>query len=123
MSSEGQETEVQGSNPNLLSNDTFDRGTTGWTLMPPAKHLCQTCATDHNPCTTHNPQTMFYQSKRHMDGLEPGTWEDAMAHCDEETKALWREQLTSMGVDTTSSQLTPKVGRQILLNAQRKEDE
>ena len=59
-------------------------------LMPPAKHLCQECGRDHDPKMPHDATSLYYQTKFQIEHGRPATWDDAMAHCDEATKELWK---------------------------------
>jgi ribosomal protein L40E len=64
------------------------------TLLPPAAHLCQKCAVDHDPAMPHNQQSMFWQYWFYKDsGGRWPTWKDAMAHCTDEMKAHWIKAL------------------------------
>lgn len=72
---------------------------TNWKLVPPAPHLCQTCAIEHTPDQPHNAQSLFYQYKFYMEHHRWPTWRDAMEHCDEETQIAWMVQLRDRGVD------------------------
>lgn len=65
----------------------------GMMLLPPAPHLCQICATEHEPHLPHNAQSIFYQMKFKMDHGREATWSDALAHCDREMKIFWKQQL------------------------------
>lgn len=77
------------------------------TLLPPAKHLCQVCACDHDPAHPHNAQSLYYGMKFKMDtGLEP-SWLTAMAHCTDDVKALWTDGLKRLGVDVEGRKINP----------------
>lgn len=66
-------------------------------LLPAAPDKCQECAVKHEPDQPHDKTSLYYQYYFSAKwGLWP-TWEDAMAHCDEPTKKLWREELTKIG--------------------------
>ena len=67
-------------------------------MLPPAPDVCQECAVDHPPGWPHNQQSLFYQYKFYNDYGRWPTWLDAMAHCTEEMKALWRIELLKRGV-------------------------
>ena len=69
-----------------------------FTLLPPAKGLCPACATGHAEVDPHNQQSLFWQMKFYQDNGRSPTWNDAMAHCSEETKAAWRAELAKVGV-------------------------
>lgn len=68
------------------------------TLLPPAKDLCQQCATKHLEHEPHNKGSLFYQMwfKKHH-GRWP-TWKDATDHMSEEGKKLVIEFLKEKGV-------------------------
>ncbi len=87
------------------------------TLLPPSPDVCQECAVVHDHDHPHNQQSLFYQyhfQARH--GRWP-TWSDALAHCPEEVKKLWRAELVKMmcekGVEIPADLLdhAPPVGR------------
>lgn len=66
-------------------------------ILPPKPDVCQECATEHKPSEPHNQQSLYYRCYfKGKHGCWP-TWEDAMAHCDEGTKRLWREELVRAG--------------------------
>lgn len=67
-------------------------------LFPAAPGTCPECAVDHPPEEPHNQQSLFYQYKYYNDHGRWPTWEDAMRHCSEEVKTLWREELRKEGV-------------------------
>lgn len=66
-------------------------------LRPPAD-FCQTCAWKHEQEQPHNRDTLYYQTKFKLNKKRWPTWEDAMAHCAEDVKRVWREALTEKGV-------------------------
>lgn len=67
-------------------------------LLPPAPGFCQVCAVDHAPEEPHNPQSLYWATARHMKGLPPPTWKDALAHVTPELRARWVEELAAHGV-------------------------
>lgn len=69
-----------------------------WTLMPPAEGACEVCAATHAPEEPHNPESLYWQTKRHMEGKPPATWADALAHVDEELRQAWIAELAKHGV-------------------------
>lgn len=77
-------------------------------LLPPKAGLCQVCATTHGEPEPHNAQSLYYQMAWAMehDGEAP-TWHDAMAHCADAVKRVWRNGLASMGVDVDAGQISP----------------
>ncbi|MBT9133132.1 MAG: hypothetical protein DDT33_01663 [Firmicutes bacterium] len=66
-------------------------------VLPPRPGVCQECAADHSPDEPHNKNSLYYQMAFHARSGRWPTWEDAMAHCEEETKELWREELKLYG--------------------------
>lgn len=67
-------------------------------ITPPVPKTCPECATMHAPREPHNCLSLYYQVKfRQRHGRAP-TWEDAMAHCDEDVKRQWTEALKDQGV-------------------------
>lgn len=76
-------------------------------LMPPAPHLCQSCGSDHEPHLPHNAQSLYYGVAFQMEHGRSPNWLDAMDHCSDEMKALWRAQLIDLGVDVDSGQVSP----------------
>ena len=71
----------------------------GLTLMQNVPEgTCQECAVKHPPEQPHNRDSLFYQYKFYDEQGRWPTWEDAMSHCPEEIKILWREQLQNHGV-------------------------
>lgn len=68
-------------------------------LMPAAPGTCPECALDHPPELPHNQQSLFFQYKFFNDHGRWPTWEDAMAHCSEDMKIIWREELRKRGVE------------------------
>lgn len=66
-------------------------------LLPPAPDKCQACAVAHDPDEPHNQQSLFYQYWFYGQHGRWPTWADAMAHCDEATRAVWTEHLTAAG--------------------------
>lgn len=68
-----------------------------WKLLPPAADACQVCATKHEPEQPHNAQSLYWQTKRHIEGQPPATWMEAMAHCAPEVQEHWKRKLTRLG--------------------------
>lgn len=67
-----------------------------WNLMPPAPHLCQVCAVDHDPLIPHNAQSMYYQVAFANAHGRTVTWADAQCHCSPELQAKWKKQLVAL---------------------------
>lgn len=69
-----------------------------YSVDPPKPGACPICATVHDPAMPHNRNSLYYQMQfRRKYGRYP-TWEDAMWHCDEQTKRIWRAKLSMRGV-------------------------
>lgn len=69
-------------------------------LLPPSGEKCPICAVAHQPSQPHNAQSLYYQYRFYgVRGRWP-TWADASAHCDQETRDLWEEELRSRGAWT-----------------------
>lgn len=66
---------------------------------------CSECATKHEPNQPHNQQSLFYQYKFYNEHGRWPTWEDAMAHCDEQMKEFWCDQLQKLGVNVSSKEV------------------
>ncbi|AYJ85319.1 hypothetical protein D3Y57_04700 (plasmid) [Sphingomonas paeninsulae] len=68
-------------------------------LIPPPKDKCQECATDHPIELPHNAQSLFYQVHYKMSTGEEPSWLTAMAHCDDDMKALWTAEALAIPKD------------------------
>ena len=67
-------------------------------LLPCAPDVCQECAVKHEPEMPHNQQSLYYQYKfYHQNGRWP-TWEDALAHCPNDVKDVWKNALRNEGI-------------------------
>lgn len=73
------------------------RGVTEWVIVPPKADVCQECATKHEPDQPHDKMSLYYQYHFLAKHGRWPTWEDAVAHCDKETKKIWREELIRFG--------------------------
>jgi hypothetical protein len=70
----------------------------GFRLLPAAEGTCPECATAHDPAMPHNQRSITYQYDFYGKHGRWPTWKDAMAHCSEEMKQKWTEQLTLRGI-------------------------
>ena len=59
---------------------------------------CPECAVKHEPHLPHNRNSLTYQYKFYDKHGRWPTWEDAMAHCPDEIKELWKKALEERGV-------------------------
>ncbi len=71
-------------------------------LLPPSENKCQECAVEHEQEWPHDKNSFFYQFLFFNLNGRTATWEDAMAHCNEEMKQMWREELRAKGIDPNS---------------------
>lgn len=68
----------------------------GFRMLPGPPGTCQWCHVQHEPGAPHDRDSLPYQMKFHqLHGRWP-TWSDAMAHCDDATRAAAREALVSV---------------------------
>lgn len=67
-------------------------------LLPPTSGTCPECAVDHHPEEPHNRDSLTYQYRFYDANGRWPMWDDAMAHCDERTRELWREELRARGI-------------------------
>lgn len=65
------------------------------TLLPPAPDACQECAVKHPPEQPHNPQSLYWATKRKMESKPPPTWEIALEHCPQDVYDLWVDALAT----------------------------
>jgi len=64
-------------------------------LLPAAPGKCPECATEHEPELPHNQQSLYYQTRFHLEHGRSPTWTDAMEHCTDEMKEFWTRHLTA----------------------------
>jgi len=55
--------------------------------------VCQECGTKHDPRKPHNKESLYYQCYFYEKYGRPPTWSDAMEHCDDATREMWRAAL------------------------------
>ncbi len=65
-------------------------------LVPPKPDVCQECAVKHRPDEPHDKGSLYYQIHFKAEHRRWPTWEDAMAHCKERIKKMWRRELTQI---------------------------
>jgi hypothetical protein len=61
------------------------------TLLHPAPGNCQVCAAKHAPQEPHDADSLCWAFKAQAEGLPSPTWSDAIAHCDEASRATFAE--------------------------------
>lgn len=59
---------------------------------------CPICAVAHESHLPHNRDSLAYQYKFYDEYGRWPTWRDAMAHCSDQIKDLWSEELAKHGV-------------------------
>lgn len=67
-------------------------------ILPPKPGTCPTCAVNHDPAMPHNRDSLYYQMRFQQQHGRFPTWGDAMAHCTDEVKAVWMDELLKRGV-------------------------
>jgi hypothetical protein len=72
---------------------------TSWTLLEPIPPACSECGADHMAVEPHNPESVYWQTKRYINHEPPPTWRDALAHCPPDIRAAWEAALRARGVD------------------------
>ena len=69
-----------------------------WALLKTPPGTCPECAVAHPPEQPHNQQSLAYQYDFFGKHGRWPTWADAIAHCDEQTKKAWTEELAKHGI-------------------------
>jgi hypothetical protein len=62
------------------------------TILSP-RSGCPECGTEHQHDQPHNQQSLVYQYRFFANHGRWPTWSDAMAHCSDPVKAIWRQRL------------------------------
>ncbi len=81
---------------NAETGEVVETKQNAMSLLPPPGDKCQICAVDHAWDQPHNQQSLYYQMRFYSEHGRWPTWTDAMAHCTEEVKKVWREQLIKL---------------------------
>lgn len=66
-------------------------------LLPPKEGVCPICAVDHKPEAPHNQQSLYYQYRFYGSHGRWPTWADAIAHCSDDMREAWKQQLQDLG--------------------------
>lgn len=69
-----------------------------WKLLPAKAGTCEQCAIVHEPEQPHNQESMHYKYYFYQRNGRWPTWKDAMAHCSEQMKTFWTNELARKGV-------------------------
>mgnify|MGYP007101829450 CR=1 FL=1 len=67
-------------------------------VVPPRPGSCPVCATMHKPKEPHDRDSLYYQNWFRKRYRRFPNWEDAMAHCDDNTKEKFIRQLSRRGI-------------------------
>ena len=67
-------------------------------LLPPRPGTCPACAVNHDPAAPHDRDSLYYQMRFYQEHGRFPTWGDAMAHCEEYVRDIWRVELARRGV-------------------------
>jgi hypothetical protein len=72
----------------------------GFTLLrPPVQEgQCPECHAFHDATEPHDNQSLFWQFNFREKHGRWSTWEDAMAHCTPEVRAMWISELGLLGI-------------------------
>lgn len=62
-------------------------------LLPPPPNVCQECGRDHPHENPHDQRSLYYQMQFQAKHGRYPTWTDAMAHCPESVRVLWKAEL------------------------------
>lgn len=73
------------------------------TIVPPKPENCNVCGVWHVRVMPHDATSLYYLTKFKVDHGRDATWEDALEHCPENIKTLWRLELEKFGVDSKST--------------------
>lgn len=71
----------------------------GITMLPTKPGTCPECGVAHDPRMPHNRDSLAYMYNFFDKHERWPSWADAMAHCSEDVKAYWRDQLNARGVE------------------------
>ena len=67
-------------------------------VVPPSPGTCPICATNHDPGEPHDRDSLYYQNWFRKKYRRFPTWEDAMSHCEENTRARFIKRLERRGI-------------------------
>lgn len=86
--------------PTLRQVDDPRDSSATWTIIgTPRPGACSQCFIEHHPAFPHDAQSLQYQYRFNAEHGRWPTWEDAMAHCDDEVYEAFREGLAAQGVE------------------------
>jgi hypothetical protein len=67
-------------------------------LLPPDPNVCQQCAVVHEKGQPHNQESLHWQYYFYFENGRWPTWDDALAHCSEQVKLIWWNELNRYGI-------------------------
>lgn len=67
-------------------------------IKAPVPGACPQCATKHEADKPHDRNSLYYLYLFRKRNRRFPSWSDAMAHCDNKTKARWTQKLVSKGI-------------------------
>ena len=73
-------------------------------LLPPAPHLCQECAVQHEPTEPHNWESLFFMFYCQEKGVPAGI-AGAFAHCSAEVCDRWAKGMSEGGHHTLAIEI------------------
>lgn len=68
-------------------------------LMPPKPGTCPECGGTHAAFQPHNRDSLYYRVRFWQKNGRWPSYADAMSHCPKDVQALWRSELTKLGID------------------------
>lgn len=77
----------------METGEVIRRDFGAFTLLPPAKGLCQECGAAHPADTPHNLDSLYYGIAFKAKHGRAATWTDALAPVPEERRERWREAI------------------------------
>ena len=67
-------------------------------VTAPRPGACAVCESLHDAQDPHDRDSLYYQNQFYKQHKRFPTWSDAMAHCSEITKAVFRQRLERRGI-------------------------
>lgn len=101
---------VQSETVDMRTGEVIKTETALFTVMPAPAGACPECGTKHDAAQPHNASSLHYQYTFYARHHRWPTWVDALAHCDEQTRAAWKAELIHRGVDVDGGKLRPEAG-------------
>lgn len=80
------------------SGEIIKRETAKFFIAPAPEGTCPECAVTHEPGQPHNAESIHYQYHFFAENNRWPNWNDAMAHCSQETKDRWIKELARLGI-------------------------